>query len=290
MDSIIYYNKAFAFPALPEEINIDDMLFKYGVRINSDLLQDLFCSNIRLVSRAPNGREQYHTFKWFYFPILVSHNNHVINKYIDYIHTNFISSIDTVGKRPLLKRTILLTTSEFSRKIPVNFPLEITLDQVNNIPPKSAFNQQNIPVAVLLEGRFHSAFEGRIVKDMLPKGAKFIALSKPTKMIVVSDGDIARNEVTSDGRVMPLGFDHYSGLTFPGNKQFLVNAVNYLCGDKGLMVLRARQFKLRVLDKQKVANYYYLWQIINIFVPILIFVVISLLLTWKRIFLQEKSR
>lgn len=276
MDSIIYYNKAFAFPALPSQLDIDEMLFHYGVRINSDLLQDLYCSTIRLVSQGQGGQSQYHTFLWFYFPLLVSKNNHVINRYISYVHTNFISSIDTVGKRPGLKRTILLSTSEFSRRIPVNFPYQITLDEVNHMPPKSVFNQKNIPVAVLLEGRFNSAFRGRIVKDLLPKGTKFLTKSsKNAKMIVVSDGDIIRNEVTYDGRVLPLGFDHYSGRTYEGNKQFLLNAVNYLAGDVAIMKLRARQFTLRVLDKKAVSNHYYLWVTLGILLPLIVLILLG---------------
>ncbi len=270
MDSIIYYDKAFAFPAQVEQVGLEDMLFKYGVRVNSDLVQDMFCSTIRLVGQSPNGQEQYHTFLWFYFPVLVSHNNHVINRYIDYIHTVFVSSIDTVGKRPGLKRKVLLTTGEYSRILPVNFPWEITLDEVNTPPAKEAFNKKYVPVAVLLEGKFPSAFSGRIVRDILPRGQKKLDTSVNTKMIVVSDGDIIRNEVTSDGRIMPLGFDRYSGVTFNGNKQFLINAVNYLADDQGLMKLRSRQFTLRTLDKAKVDNYYYLWVVLSVILPLLV--------------------
>ncbi len=282
MDSIIYYDKAFAFPAFPTELNIDDMLFKYGVRINSDLLQDMFCSTIRLVASSQGGREQYQSFRWLYFPVLVSRNNHVINKYIDYIHTVFISSIDTVGKRLGIKRTVLLTTSQFTRVIPITFPYEILLSEVNLTPNRRLFNRQNVPVAVLLEGRFNSLFAGRIVKDLLPPGQKVIRRSKPAKMIVISDGDMCRNEATSDGRVMPLGFDRYSGQTFAGNKEFLVNAVNYLCGDEGLMHLRARQFKLRTLDQKKLTEHYVLWQVLNLTLPLLIVFVIFLIFRYIR--------
>ena len=274
MDSILVYDKAFAFPAFTEQLDIDDMLFKYGVRINSDLLQDLYCSQIRLVAQGPNSQEQYQSFRWLYFPILVTHNNHVINKYIDFIHTVFISSIDTIGKRPGLKRTVLLTTSPYTRDIKINFPYEILLSEVNLEPNKRLFNRHDVPVAVLLEGRFNSLFAGRIVTDLLPPGEKLLKRSKPTKMIVVADGDIVRNEVTSQGKVMPLGFDRYSGMTFAGNKEFLVNAVNYLCGDEGLMKLRGRQFKLRVLDQKKLTSHYTLWQVVNLSVPLLLVLLI----------------
>ena len=280
MDSILLYDKAFAFPAFTQVLDLEDMLFKYGVRVNSDLIQDLYSSTIRLVAQS-SGQEQYQSFRWLYFPILVSQNNHVINKYVDFIHTVFISSIDTIGKRPNIKRTILLTTSPFSRIIKINFPYEILLSEVNLEPNKKLFNKQNLPVAVLLEGQFPSFFSGRIVRDLLPAGQKIITKSKPSKMIVVADGDMVRNEVTSDGRIMPLGFDRYSGMTFSGNKEFLLNAVNYLCGDQGLMKLRSRQFILRVLDQEKVVEHYTLWQTLAMFVPIVlvlfIFVVFRLL-------------
>ena len=282
MDSILVYDKAFAFPAFTEELGIDDMLFKYGVRVNSDLLQDLYSSQIRLVAQGPNGQEQYQSFRWLYFPILVSHNNHVINKYIDFIHTVFVSSIDTIGERSGLRRTVLLTTSPYTRVIKVNFPYEILLSEVNLEPNKRLFNQGNVPVAVLLEGQFQSFFSGRIVRDLLPSGEEMLKTSKPTKMIVVADGDMVRNEVTSQGKVMPLGFDRYSGMTFPGNKEFLVNAVNYLCGDEGLMKLRGRQFKLRVLDQEKVTSHYTLWQVVNLTVPLLLVLIIFLALRYVR--------
>ncbi len=282
MDSILVYDKAFAFPAFTQELGIDDMLFKYGVRVNSDLLQDLYSSRIRLVAQGHEGREQYQSFQWLYFPILVSQNNHVINKYIDFIHTVFISSIDTVGKRPGLRRTVLLTTSPYTRIIKINFPYEILLSEVNLEPNKVLFNHSHVPVAVLVEGHFNSLFVGRIVRDLLPPGTHLIKRSKPAKMIVVADGDMARNEVTSDGRVMPLGFDRYSGMTFPGNKEFLVNAVNYLCGDEGLMKLRGRQFKLRVLDQKKVTAHYTMWQALGLGLPLVLVFLLFLAFRWWR--------
>jgi len=280
MDSIFYYDKAFAFPANTEELKLNDMFFSYGFRINSDLLQDMYCSPIRLIGVSATGQQQYHTFNWYYFPLLISKENHVINKHIDAIHTNFISSIDTIGTRPGIKRTVLLSTSELSRIIPVNFPYEIRLSEVNNQVDKNLFDKQNIPVSILLEGSFRSAFKGHVVNSMLPPGEKFIDQSKPTKMIVVSDGDIIRNAVTSKGEVVPLDVDKYSNMRFSGNKEFLLNAVNYLCDEQGLMNLRNREFKLRLLSKDKIISQKTFWEIFNTFAPLLLILVFILIINY----------
>ncbi len=282
MDSVFYFDRAFAMPALTQTIKIDDQLFTYGVRINTNLLQDVYCSKIMLKGVSKTGQERTHWYPWYYFPVLITHNNHVINKYLDAIKTEFVSSIDTVGKNPKIKKTVLLTTSEYTRIIGVNFPIEISLKNISEPINKKLFNSQYVPVAVLLEGQFPSLYKGRLVKRYLPKGAHFIQESKPTKMIVVSDGDIIKNVVKSTGEIMPLGFDKYSLMVYNGNKQFIINALNYLCDDKGLMSIRSREFKLRLLDQRIVNKQKTFWQIFNLITPILIIIIMGLIINLIR--------
>ncbi len=283
MDSIYNYGYSFAMPDLPGLIKIDDQLFTYGVRINTDILQDWYCSTIMLKGISSTGEERNHWYKWYYFPLLVTQNTNVINKYLDLVRTEFVSSIDTVGHNPEVKKTILLTTSNLTRKIQVNVPIQIDFKEINEIPDQNLFNQKFLPVAVLLEGKFPSVWKGRIVSKMLPPGAKFVEKSVPTKMIVISDGDILKNVVKENGEVFPIGFDKYSLQNYEGNKQLIINAMNYLCDDEGLMQIRSREFKLRLLDKSVIEKQRSLWQIINVVLPIIFIILIGLSLHFVRV-------
>ena len=276
MDSIYNFGKAFSMPANSARLNIEDQLFTYGIRINTDIIQDFNCSTIMLKGVSSTGEERNHWYKWWYFPLLATHNDHVINKYLDLIRTEFVSSIDFVGKDSDVEKTVLLTSSQMTKHFKVNFPLEIDFKEINYVPDPKSFNSGEKPVAVLLEGKFKSLWKGRIVNKMLPPGAKFLEKSKDTKMIVVADGDIAKNVVKSNGEVFPIGFDKYSMYSYDGNKQFIINSLNYLCDDEGLMSIRSREFKLRLLNKDKITNEKTKWQIINLFLPIVIVILLGL--------------
>ncbi len=282
MDSIYNYGRAYAFPALPATLKIQDQLFTYGARINSDILQDYNCSTIMLKGITATGEERNHWYKWYYFPLLITKNDNVINKYLDLIRTEFVSSIDTVGENPEIKKTILLSTSNMTKDITVNFPLQIDFKEINDVPNPKSFNSGSKPVAVLLEGIFPSLWKGRIVRKMLPYGAKFLDKSVPTKMIVVADGDICKNVVKTNGEVFPLDFDKYSLQSYGGNKQFIINSLNYLCDDQGLMSIRSREFKLRLLDKDKITTQRSLWQMINLLLPIILIVLFGVLFYFIR--------
>ena len=282
MDSIYYFGRSFAMPALPTQLKIDDQLFTYGVRINTDILQDLYCSTILLKGVSSTGEARNHHYKWYYFPLLVTQNTHVINKYLDYVRTEFVSSIDFVGKNPDVKKTVLLATSNATRKIQINVPTQIDFKEINQPVDQRMFTQKSLPVAVLLEGSFPSLWQGRITNKMLPHGIKFISKSVPTKIIVVSDGDLISNVVNSEGEVYPVDFDKYSLSNFRGNKQFMINAMNYLCDDGGLMQVRSREFKLRILDKKVVNKSKTLWQFINVALPIIVIIIFGLIFVWLR--------
>ena len=283
MDSVYYYERAFAMPALTQQLKIDDQLFTYGIRINTDILQDAFCSSIMLKGTSATGEVRNHWYQWFYFPLLITQNTHVINKYLDGIKTEFISSIDTVGKNPDIKKTVLLTSSNMTRKITVNMPLQIDFDEINHEPDQNLYVDQNIPVAILLEGQFPSLFKGRMIDNLIPNKTYFKEKSKNTKMIVVADGDIIKNVVKSDNETMPISFDKYSLYNYYGNQQFIMNALNYLCDDEGLMSLRSREIKLRLLDKSVVDKNKSTWQIFNLFAPIILIILLGLIIHFFRV-------
>ena len=275
MDSL---QKANSFIALKNDLNLDDQLFKYGVRINPNLIEDLRSTQIPIVTGYSNNMPQQSYFPWPYYPLLFSEINHPISKGLDAIKCDFASSIDTIQNT--IKKTILLTSSKQSRINPT--PAKISLGILQNPPPIESFNKSQLPIAVLLEGEFESVFKNRI----LPKqqSIDFKDKSKPTQMIVVADGDVARNSVSNNGDIYPLGYDRFINYTYHGNKKFVINAIHYLCDDVGLTQLKSKEIKLRLLDKEKIASNMFLIQFINIVFPLLLLLIATLL------FLNFKKR
>ncbi len=275
LDSLAKKNFTIALPY--KDLNLNDILFKYGVRINNDLIQDLQSSVIPVNVSLNKSKPQWRAMPWLYFPLLNSENQHTITKYVNMVKSEFISSIDTVGGNPEINKKILLSSSKYSKII--NTPVSISLDILKERINQKKFNKSNIPVAVLLEGKFESVFKNRIPKNILKnKDINFIEKSKKTSQIVVSDGDIIKNivKISKNGNLqsLPLGTDRYYEHAFTkGNTEFILNAINYLCDDSGLMSVRTREITLRMLDKEKIKKEKLKWQIINVISP-LIFVVV----------------
>lgn len=272
--------------AFPNNHNLEDMLFKYGARINPTIVQDMQSAVIPVNVALEGQDSKFVPAPWVYYPLLNAPSTHPVTRNLNLISSRFVSPIDTVGMDPNIKKQILLSTSPYSRTL--NVPLFINLRQIERSPLESEFNQSNIPVAVLLEGVFPSAFTNRPLSSFNNgQSFSFHEASVPTKMLVISDADIIRNEVSRrpDGAyVTPLGYDRYSRQTY-GNKEFIVNTINYLNDDKGLMNLRTREFKLRLLDKTKVLEQRVKWQVINLTIPsilLLIFVGIWLYIRRNR--------
>lgn len=268
MDSLQNKN---SFIALKNDLNLDDQLFKYGVRINSNLIEDLRSTQIPIITGYSNNIPQQSYFPWPHYPLLFSEIDHPITKGLDAIKCDFISSIDTINNS--IKKSILLTSSKQSRLL--STPAKISLNSLQNPPPIHTFNKTQLTVGVLLEGEFESVFKNRI----LPKGQhiQFKEKSDPTQMIVVSDGDIAKNIVSDDGDIYPLGYDRFIKHTYPGNKMFIMNAIHYLCDDIGLTKLKSKEIKLRLLDKEKINSNRPLIQLINITFPLLLLLITTLL-------------
>lgn len=262
-------NKEGFFISSKQTLNLDDQLFKYGLRINSDLIQDIRSTEIPIITGYSNNRPIQEFFKWPYFP-LISGNENIISKNIDAISTNFVSSIDTIKNN--IKKTILLSSSDKSRIIQT--PTKISLSILENQLPTNTFNKKNIPIAVLLSGSFTSVFKDRITpKD---KNINFREFSDSTEMIVISDGDIIRNDISSKGFPLPLGYDKYINYTYDGNKKFILNTVQYLSDNDGLINLRSKSLKIRLLNMDLIKNYNSLIMILNIFLPVILFVLIIL--------------
>lgn len=247
------------------DLNLSDMLFKYGVRLNPVLVQDMQCATIPVNVGFKNGQPNFKPFQWLYSPLIMPDIDHPIVKNLDLIKMEFASTIDTVSARGI-KKTILLHTSRYSKAQPT--PARVALAMVQFKPKESQFSSPYQAVACLLEGEFNSNYENRLPNAIMNDSAiAFKAHGKKTKMIVISDGDIAKNDFMRKTGPLPLGFDSYTQQTF-ANKTFLINCMNYLLDDEGLLQLRAREIKLRLLDKKKIEGKESKWQLINIALPL----------------------
>ena len=269
------YNPSGASLAYPRDLNINDLFFKYGIRINPDIVKDEQGSPIQLASGEPGSATRFQQFNWKYAPLVTPISTHPIVKNLGGIKFDFANSIDTLKNS--IKKTVLLQSSPYSKR--VGTPTAINLSMVSEITSPADYpNTGGIPLAVLLEGSFHSAFENRIKAF---EQTNFQSTSKPTKMIVISDGDILRNQLDKNQLPVELGYDQRSGNLYD-NKDFLMNSVNYLLDDSGLINIRSKDLDLPLLDKEKVyANYTYI-QVLTIGLPILILGVFGLLFTYFR--------
>lgn len=273
-DSLVYGETV----ALYRPLNLQDMLFRYGARVNPAVVQDIDCMLIGLTVMSGGVRQQVVPAPWVYYPLLTPSPDHPITRNINKVKGEFVNYIDTVGLDKNITKKILLRTSAYSRTL--NPPLLISLKEAEIAPEEKDFNMSGLPVAVLLEGKFPSAFRNRITSSLVPdKNFNVRTESVPGKMIVIADGDIIRNEVRRSGTEeipYPLGLDRYTGQMF-GNRDFLINCLNYLADDIGLMELRARELKLRLLDKSRIKSERLKWQIVNVAGPAVIVLLAGLI-------------
>lgn len=273
MDSL--YNKSGEMLVMPKDQSLGAMLFKYGVRVNPDLVKDEMGSPIKLAIGQQGSETVYETFNWKFAPYSVSFSTHPIVKNIDGVKFDFANSIDTLQND--IKKTVLLTTSPYATK--VGTPTIIGLAQTIQEPTDPAQKPQPvIPLAVLLEGNFTSVFKNRITPF---KMEGYLTDGKPNKMIVISDGDIIKNQLDQEYQPMELGYDKWTN-TLYGNKEFLINAVNYLLDDNGLIHLRTKEVKLSLLDKEKVYKDYSTIQTIIIALPLAVLAIFGLVFTYFR--------
>jgi len=268
--------------ALVKQTNIEDQLFRYGVRVNSNIIQDMQCGGLKIKTSPQGAALKFTLFPWIYFPLLTSNNNHPITKNIDLVRSEFVSTVDTVGLNPNVEKTFLLYSSNKSRL--VNAPIQFSLKQINEPIDKKYFPKEYLPVAVLMEGNFESVFKNRSEIAGIDE-LNYKDKSKTTAMIVVGDGDIIKNQVhrvRGELTSFPLGYDRHTDMTFAGNKTFILNAVNYLLDDAGLMGVRARELKLRLLDPALIRDERTKWQLINTLVPLLFILIFGISLSFYR--------
>jgi len=273
------------YTAYDRGLDIDDLLFKYGVRINGDLLQDLNCSKIPIVvGRNPDGSPNMQRVPWPYYPFLSSKTDNPISKNLDRVLPIFPSSIDTV-KAPGIQKTILLASDTNSRSI--SSPALVSLNSVKSEEDLFTFNRSYVPVAVLLEGKFQSLFANRVGVDLMDSVERTTckpfqrAALKEGKQIVVSDADIVTNALSNTTGPLPMGELPFEGYRF-ANREFFLNCIDYLVSNNGLFESRNKTIVLRLLDKEKIASQKTTWQFINIVTPLLALAIAGGIIQWRR--------
>jgi gliding-associated putative ABC transporter substrate-binding component GldG len=268
MDSLM--RKQGDFIAFDRNLNIDDLLFKYGVRINSDLLQDLQAEKIPLVVGNYGNQPQMQLVPWPYFPLLSNYNDHPISKNLDNVLSIFPNSMDTVVADGV-KKTYLLSSSQSARIL--STPAMVSLNSVQTEADLRTFTKSHVPVAVLLEGKFSSLYNNRIpiavAQQMQAMGQPFKNRSEENSMIVVADADIVTNVFTQEEGPLPMGYNQFTQVQH-ANKDFLLNCIEYLVNPKGVLEARSKDIALRLLDPKKVEQEKTTWQLITVLVPVLI--------------------
>ncbi len=273
MDSL--YNERGMTLAMPRDLNLNDMFFKYGIRINPEMVKDIMATPIALATGDEGSASQYTQYPWFYSPMIYPEGGHPIISNLDGIKFEFASGIEILKND--IKKTVLLRSSPYSKL--VGTPVEVDLSMVQDRPEKEEFTGKGqIPVAVLLEGSFKSVFENRVLPF---DDSTFSGSGKDTKMIVVADGDVIKNQLDKNFQPMELGYDKWTGNLY-ANKEFLLNCVNFLLDDNGLINIRSKQVNLPLLDKEKVYENYSKTQMLTVALPIVALIIFGFLFTFLR--------
>ena len=266
---------------IEQDLNLDDMLFRYGVRLNRDLLLDLTCAQLPIRTGQVGGQAQLEFFRWYYFPLLQAASEHPMVRNMNAIKADFVSSMDATTSANGVEQIPLLKTSSYTKVSGV--PVFISLAMLRQTPDQRMFTSKGKNVAYLLKGSFPSLYANRIPQEIVDDQATdFMEESEPTAMIVVADGDIIRNQFDiRTHKPLPLGFDQYTGITYT-NKEFIENAISYLVDGEGLIDIRSRELKIRLLDATKVSKERVKWQVINTVIPIALIIVLGLVMAFTR--------
>lgn len=273
---------------IPRNLRLENLFFKYGVRINTNIVQDLSCQTIPINVGNMGDSPQYKFMAFPYTPDIVNFNDHPIVRRIKNIKSDFASTIDLVGSEERLKKDVLMTTSERTKLIPT--PAIVTLNVARATPNMEEFAFKYLPVAVLVEGVFTSAYAGILpiefdtIKQLGYKSESIV----PTRQIFVSDGDIIRNAIDNKGQPYPCGFDRYSNIMYD-NADFILNCINYLSADDDLLQIRSKSLKIGTLDQIKIKTEQKKYAFLNIAIPlILIFIMGTILIIFRRIKYSKK--
>jgi len=266
------YNEAGKTFAVGRDLNLTDFFFKYGVRINPLLISSLYSAPITLAI-GEGSNSQFQHLQWPYSPLASSNSNHPIVNNLNLVKFDFANQLDTLKNN--IKKTILLESAPLTKI--EGTPREISLDIVTQQQDQTLFNKGNQPLAVLLEGKFTSVYKNRIKPFKLSNEKDE---SVPTKMIVIADGDVIKNDVVRN-KPQELGFDRWTGQSY-GNKEFLLNAVNYLLDDDGLINIRSKEIAVAFLNQQKIASQKTKWQLLNILLPLGLLAIFGFLFNYIR--------
>ena len=271
MDSLESQNEILVLPS--KDRNLNDLLFKYGVRINTNLIQDLQASPIPIVTHYIDNKPQWNLFPWVFFPVITPNDSNIITHNINPIKTEFPSSIDTINNQT--KKTIILQTSSYTKV--TTLPTLINLESLKQQPDERNFNHEPQNIAILLSGEFESVFKNRISSTISKDpNINFKESVIDNKMIIVSDGSFLNNQFFQ-GSPLPLGFDKHTNNQY-GNGEFILNAIDHLLDNEDFIKIRSKNIAIRLLDKAKVKREKEYWQLINIIIPIIILIVIGYIL------------
>lgn len=269
----------------PLDLNLGDQLFKYGVRIESNMVLDMECSRIPQVIGKIGDKPQIELFPWYYFPIPAPRTNHPIVNNIDRILMDFPASIDTLKTKQFVRKIPLIVSSNYSRFQLA--PAKVSFDILRYKPEPDKFNKPNLIMGVLLEGTFNSCFENRVEESMLQSlksiQADFKSNSPETKMIVVADGDLVKSFYDfNTNKFSTIGYSKFEKTAYNGNKEFFLNAMEYLTNKENILEARSKQYKIRLLNQVKIDEERSFWQILNLGLPLLLIVLFGFLNTYWR--------
>ena len=284
--------------ALAKDLNLSDLLFNLGVRINPAILLDNQCAKIPMNVAAFGEQPRFVPVPWYYFPLFKPTKKHNITNNIDVVKSEFASTIDTLEGNGSFKKTVLLTSSAYARVI--STPTTVGFQILQSNPNKEFFNKYYVPTAVLLEGSGKSLYQSRISplensEFTVPKQFQRKDESSQNRIIVVSDGDVIRNEIeVANGDTIPKPLYYYKYASFDkrvytGNLDFFMNAVNYLCGDSDLLSVRSREITIRLLNKNRIIEEKTYWQLLNIVLPILLISLVGIVLYVVRKYRYSKK-
>jgi gliding-associated putative ABC transporter substrate-binding component GldG len=266
---------------IEQDLHLDDMLFKYGVRLNRDLLLDLTCASIVIRTGQVAGQPQMEYYRWYYFPLLQAASAHPIVRNMNAIKADFVSSVSATTSAEGINQIPLLKTSDYTKIS--GTPVFISLSMLRQTPDRRFFPSKGQNTAYLLKGTFPSLYANRIPQEIIDsQEMQFLDESVPTAMIVVADGDIIRNQIDIRRKTpLALGFDQYTGNTY-ANKEFIENCISYLVDGEGLIDIRSRELKIRLLDMAKINKERTKWQLINTIVPTALIVALGFVMAFIR--------
>jgi len=271
-DSLAFTRQTLAYD---RNLNLDDLLFRYGVRIQRDLLQDMQCDMSKLVVGMAGDQPQLADVPFNYYPLLQAQNQHPVSKNLEPVLTRFTNTLDTVAAKGI-KKFVLLSSSENAKTL--STPAIISLDELKTIENPKLYNKTNLPVAVLLEGKFNSLYANRASNEMkeyfTQAYGRFITQSEPNSMLVVADGDVVLNEFSRQ-EPFAMGYSRVLERSF-SNRIFLLNALQYMIGNPALVMLRNKEISLQLLNTETVEAERLYWQMLNISMPILLIVLAGL--------------